>query len=85
MSRGCPPELRGWSTVTKRGGKTGDRVSGPPAIGGCPLVGGLPGLLEVTMACDLAGASARVGIWDMVMRRGETIGGKVGDLNVVSG
>lgn len=57
-------------------------MSGPPEIRGCPLVGGLPGLLEV---CGLAGASARVGIWDLVMRRGETIGGKVGDLNVVSG
>lgn len=84
MSSGCPPELRGWNTATKRRGKTEDRVSGPPAIGGCPLVGGLPGLLEATMACGLAGVSARVGILDMVMRRGETIGDKVGDLNIVS-
>lgn len=31
------------------------------------------------------GTSTRVGTWDMVIRRGGTVGGKVGGVSIVSG
>lgn len=47
--------MRGWNIATRRGGEIEDRVSGYLEIGTCPLIRGLPGLLEATMACGLEG------------------------------